>query len=243
MRVLVLGGTAEARELATALVAANVPLLSSLAGRVAVPALPPGPVRIGGFGGVDGLADALERERITAVVDATHPFAEQISAHAAEAARRTGRPVVRLQRPGWRCHPNAGEWLWVPDVAAACAAVRTYARPFLTTGRGSLPAFLDLAELEVLVRLVDPPPVRLPARWRMILSRGPYRLDSERAILSGHRADVLVTKDSGGEHTVAKLDAAAELDVAVVVVERPPPPAGVPVADNVPAALRWCLAR
>lgn len=241
MTVLILGGTAEARELARALVEHDVPAISSLAGRVADPALPVGRVRVGGFGGASGLAAYLEAERIGALIDATHPFAEQISAHAATAAGAAGRPLLRLQRPGWQTHPRAAQWTWVPDGPAAATAAAEYLRPFLTTGRQSLPDFLGLADRDVLVRVVDPPTIDVPPRWRVILSRGPYGLDAERNIIRHYGVDSLVTKDSGGIHTAAKLDAAAELGADVIVVRRPPPPPDVPLATNVTDTLRWVL--
>ena len=237
MTVLVLGGTAEARALAGLLAAADVDVVSSLAGRVSRPALPVGRVRIGGFGGVDGLAAYLVEHGVTAVVDATHPFAATISANAAAACARTDVPLLRLARPGWSEHPDAGRWTWVDGVAQALAVPG--GRPVLTTGRQSLAEFLPWADRAVLARVVDPPDLELPSAWRLVRSRGPYDRDSERALLRDHRADLLVTKDSGGT-TVAKLDAARELDVPVVVVRRPPAPSGDSVTD-VAGAQRWAV--
>lgn len=154
--ILILGGTAEARELAAALVAAGHPVLSSLAGRVSRPALPAGEVRVGGFGGVEGLAAFLRERRIAAVVDATHPFAARISANAAAAAEAARCPLLRVQRPSWREYPAAESWTWVADADAARAAADHAQRPFLTTGRQSLTAFLPWADRDVLVRVVDP---------------------------------------------------------------------------------------
>ena len=222
MTVLVLGGTAEARALAALLVDAGVDVLSSLAGRVSRPALPVGRVRVGGFGGVDGLVRFLVEHRVIAVVDATHPFAATISANAAAACARTGTPLVRLARPGWSDHPDAASWTWVDDVPAVLGVPG--ARPVLTTGRQGLAGFLPWADRAVLARVVDPPDLALPPGWRILRSRGPYDLSGERALLTGHRADLLVTKDSGGTHTEAKLDAARELGVPVVVVRRPAQP-------------------
>jgi len=235
--VLVLGGTAEARALAAQLVADGVDVLSSLAGRVSQPALPVGRVRVGGFGGVEGLAAFLVEHQVDAVVDATHPFAATISANAAAASAATGTPLLRLARPGWSDHADADRWTWVDDVEAVLALPGE--RPFLTTGRQGLAAFLPWAARAVLVRVVDPPDLDLPPAWRVLRSRGPYALDGERAILTEHRADLLVTKDSGGTHTEAKLDAARELGVPVVVVRRPAPPVGVPTVADVPAAAAW----
>jgi precorrin-6A/cobalt-precorrin-6A reductase len=235
--VLLLGGTSEARALANLLVADAVDVLSSLAGRVSDPALPAGRVRVGGFGGVDGLAVFLVEHRITAVVDATHPFAATISANAAQACAATGTPLLRLARPGWADHPDAGRWTWVDSATEALAAAGE--RPVLTTGRQSLRAFLPWADRKVLARVVDPPDLELPPGWRLIRSRGPYDLPGERDLLRIHRADLLVTKDSGGSFTAAKLDAARELDVPVVVIRRPPAPTGVPTVTDVAGAVAW----
>ena len=144
-----LGGTGEARRLASALVAAGVDVLSSLAGRVADPVLPEGRVRVGGFGGAEGLAAWLAEHRPAAVVDATHPFADTMTAHAAEAARATGTPLLRLQRPGWREQPG-DDWRWVDSLPEAAAAVAGFAHVFVTTGRTGLGAFAGLRQ-EVLL--------------------------------------------------------------------------------------------
>src|SRR6187200_381537 len=206
MTIVILGGTAEARQLASVLVADGVDVISSLAGRVRRPNLPPGRVRIGGFGGVDGLAEYLRRQAAAALVDATHPFAATISENAMQAASRTGTPLIRLERPGWTDHPRASSWLWVRDAAAARAVADSARRPFLTTGRQSLTEFGSWADRDVVVGLVDPPTKPLPERWTVIMSRGPYSYSDERQILSEYAIDVLLSKDSGGAHTVAKLD-------------------------------------
>jgi precorrin-6A/cobalt-precorrin-6A reductase len=239
MTILILGGTAEARQLAAALVADGVAVISSLAGRVSTPSLPAGRVRVGGFGGPDGLADYVRREHASAVVDATHPFALTITKNAAQAASLTGAPLIRLERPGWREHPRSYSWTWVTDAAAARAAAEPARRPFLTTGRQSLPDFLTWADRCVLVRLVEPPSASLPQRWNLILSRGPYSYAAERRIVSEHDIDVILTKDSGGPHTVAKLDAAGDLGIRVVIIARPEPPP-VPILTTVAEAVAWC---
>lgn len=238
MTVLVLGGTGEARELAGLLHADGIRVISSLAGRVSRPAVPVGEVRTGGFGGPVGLAAYVQSAGITFVVDATHPFAARISASAAAAAAATGVPLVRLQRPGWRDHPESGRWAWVPDAAAARIAADAARHPFLTTGRQSLADFLAWADRDVLARVVDPPDLALPDRWTVLLARGPYELTAERALMVIHGVDCLLTKDSGGPLTAAKLDAAADLGLPVVVIERPPPPAEVPLVPTAAAALR-----
>ena len=234
MTVLVLGGTAEARALAGLLVADGVDVLSSLAGRVSRPALPVGRVRVGGFGGVDGLATFLVEHRVRSVVDATHPFAARISANAAAACARTGIPLLRLARPGWGDHPDADRWTWVDSLTEVLPLPGE--RPVLTTGRQGLAELLPWADRAVLARVVDPPELELPPTWRLVRSRGPYDLPGERALLREHGADLLVTKDSGGTHTAAKLDAARELGVRVVVVRRPPEPPADVVAHGVQQA-------
>jgi len=239
MTILILGGTAEARELAAVLVGYGLDVISSLAGRVNSPNLPPGRVRIGGFGGAHGLADYLRRQQVSAVVDATHPFAATISANSLQAADRTSTPLVRLERPGWRGHPRSGSWTWVADGAAARAAAEFERRPFLTTGRQSLPDFHPWADRDVLVRLVDVPTDPLPQRWSLIRSRGPYSYTSERHILTAHGIDVRITKDSGGTHTVAQLDAAGDLGIPVVIITRPERPQ-VPHLETVAEAIAWC---
>jgi len=237
--VLVLGGTAEARALAAALVGrAGMRVVSSLAGRVANPRLPAGEVRIGGFGGSDRLARWLRDERIDAVVDATHPFAERISASAASACAEAGIPLLRLERPGWR-ERRGDRWHWAENLEHAAALTeRLSSRAFLTTGRQGLAAFAEIERTWFLVRCVDPPEGPLPPRHELVLERGPYTLARERQLFESRRIDVLVTKDSGGEHTAAKLDVARERRCPVIVVRRPPCRQAAHAA-NVEGALDW----
>ena len=232
--VLILGGTAEARALAKALVDARVRVVSSLAGRVRDPALPVGEVRVGGFGGAPGLAAWVRDHDVAAVVDATHPFASTMTAHAVSACTAAAVPLVVLRRPGWPPEPG---WVWADSVTAAAAVLPSLGRrAFLTTGRTSLAAFAEL-DLEFLVRCVDAPTGPMPRRVRVLLDRGPFTVDGERALLREHAIDVLVTKDSGGSLTSAKLAAARAEGVQVLVVRRPPLPAGVDAVDTVGAAL------
>ncbi|MFD3482929.1 cobalt-precorrin-6A reductase [Streptomyces sp. NPDC058665] len=242
-RVLILGGTGEARRLADAL-AAEAPhahVTTSLAGRVANPSTPvAGDVRVGGFGGPDALAAWLRQHRIDVLVDATHPFAAAISAHAAQAAADTGTQIFALRRPGWPVDPRDHRHP-VRSLADAAAqlAVLDRRRVFLTTGRQGLAAFAgpELDGSHFVVRSVEPPEPPLPRSTHILLDRGPYTLEGERALFLEHRVDVLVTKDSGGPATAAKLTAARELGLPVVMIERPPAPEGVPEVPDVPAAL------
>jgi precorrin-6A/cobalt-precorrin-6A reductase len=236
-QVLVLGGTGEARRLAAALIARGVDVLSSLAGRVAEPVLPEGPVRVGGFGGVEGLAGWLAEHRPRAVVDATHPFAAQITASAGAAAAAHRPPLQRLQPTRWTPQPR-DTWRFVDSLTEAAQAVAGYRSVFLTTGRQGVRAFADLPG-RVLVRSVDPPDEPLPAGATLLLDRGPFSVADELALMREHAVDVVVTKDSGGDMTEAKLTAARELRLPVVLVRRPPLPAGVPVVDSVADALTW----
>ena len=236
--ILVLGGTGEARHLATTLVERGDRVVTSLAGRVSKPAMPVGEVRTGGFGGVQGLVAHLERHRYDAVVDATHPFADTISGNAAAACVTAGVPLVRLQRPGWSHHPLADHFAWAEDLhTARRIAEGLGARPFLTTGRQQLDLFACWDDRYVLARVVDPPDWAVPATWEILRGRGPYTYDAEHDLMVSRRVDVLLTKDSGGALTEAKLRAAHDLDLPVVVVRRPPVVEGVPVVDSVDAAL------
>jgi precorrin-6A/cobalt-precorrin-6A reductase len=240
-RVLVLGGTGEARRLATALTDEGVDVLSSLAGRVADPVLPPGEVRIGGFGGAAGLAAWLQANPVRALVDATHPFAATMTASAAAAADVTGTPLLRLQRPGWTAQ-SGDDWRWVDSLGEAAEAVAGFGSVFLTTGRKSLDAFAGLTA-RCLVRSVDPPSPPLPPRTTVVLARGPFTVEEERALMRQHGIEVVVSKDSGGAMTAAKLTAARELGIPVVLVRRPPVPPGVPVVATVDEALDWVRGR
>ncbi|MFD9397885.1 cobalt-precorrin-6A reductase [Streptomyces sp. NPDC060011] len=236
--VLVLGGTTEARELAAELTARpGVQVTTSLAGRVARPGAVEGDVRTGGFGGADGLARWLREHRVDVLVDATHPFASGITANAARAATATGVPAVVLRRPGWQAGPG-DRWHEAGSLTEAAALLPGLGRRvFLTTGRLGLAAFAHLSGPHFLVRSVEAPDPPLPPDTEVLLARGPFTLDDERALLLRHRIDLLVTKDSGGAATSAKLTAARDLALPVVVVRRPPLPDGVSAVADVPSAL------
>ncbi|HET6734873.1 cobalt-precorrin-6A reductase [Mycobacterium sp.] len=236
MRVLLLGGTSEARALAAQL-HPDVDVISSLAGRVPDPALPVGEVRIGGFGGVQGLRRWLMDARVDAVVDATHPYAATITGNAAAVCAELAVPHLVVARPAW---PTGDAIVVGSDAEAAkTVAAQGYSRVFLTTGRSGIAAFADV-DAWFLIRAVTAPEEQvLPRRHQVIMSRGPYRYDDELALLREHRIDALVTKNSGGAMTRPKLDAAAALQVAVVMVDRPPLPAGVTTVSTVDDAAAW----
>jgi precorrin-6A/cobalt-precorrin-6A reductase len=241
--ILILGGTAEARGLAGELHGMGLHVVSSLAGRVSRPRPPVGEVRIGGFGGPQAMAGWLADNGVAAVVDATHPFAERISASAAGSCAAAGVPLLRLQRPGWQKRPG-DRWHWVDDLPqAAELAPRLGERVLLTTGRQGLEAFAGAGDAWFLIRCVDPPEVALPPRHELLLDRGPYTHADERSLIEANRIAVVVTKDSGGAHTLAKLDVARELGLPVVVVRRPPPPQGVEAVPSVEQALAWAAAQ
>ncbi|MEU0786367.1 cobalt-precorrin-6A reductase [Streptomyces sp. NPDC006173] len=245
MHVLILGGTTEARRLAELLApdAADsllgLRVTNSLAGRVAAPRLPPGAVRVGGFGGAEGLAAWLREHEVDALIDATHPFAGTISSNAAKAAGTARVPLLALRRPGWVA-VEGDAWHEAGSLEDAAELLPTLGRRmFLTTGRMGLAAFAALDDLWFLVRSVDPPASPHPPRMEVLLDRGPFTLDGERELLRRHRIDVVVTKDSGGAATAPKLSAAREAGLPVVVVRRPPVPDGVQVVSGPEQALRW----
>jgi precorrin-6A/cobalt-precorrin-6A reductase len=236
MKLLLLGGTAEARALAARL-HPEVDVLSSLAGRVPDPALPAGAVRIGGFGGRDGLGGWLRDNPVDAVIDATHPFAATITANAAAVCAELGVPHLILARPAW--DPAGAQLVGSDREAAEHVARHGYSRVFLTTGRSGTAAFAGSAAW-FLIRTVTPPePETLPVHHLLLLSRGPYDHDGELALLREHRIDALVTKNSGGAMTRPKLDAAADLGVPVIMIDRPALPAGAATVGTVDEAVAW----
>ncbi|MDE0057973.1 MAG: cobalt-precorrin-6A reductase [Defluviicoccus sp.] len=241
-RILLLGGTAEASALARRIADdGRLEGILSLAGATRAPAASPLATRIGGFGGADGLARYLGANRIDALLDATHPFATGISANARAAASAAGVPGLALLRPPWR--EAAGErWVRVPDMTAAAQALGDRPRRvFLTIGRKDLAPFRGTPHSYV-VRSVDPPPPEdLPAGATAIAARGPFAVDDEERLLERHRIDALVTKNSGGEATAAKLAAARRRGIPVVMVDRPP--ALGPAVETVDEVWDWLVAR
>jgi precorrin-6A/cobalt-precorrin-6A reductase len=240
MRILILGGTAEARRLAEGLAGrSDFTVTLSLAGRTAAPARQPVPVRLGGFGGADGLADYLSSKRIDALVDATHPYAAIISASAASAARSAGVPMLALRRPPWLPVPG-DRWLQVADMAAAVAALGAAPRRvFLALGRKELAPFVSAPQHHYLVRSVDPvdPPLAVP-HAAYVTSRGPFTEVDDRALLCAHSIQVVVAKNSGGTATYGKIAAARGLGLVVVMLSRPPLPK-VNAVETVEDALAW----
>lgn len=224
--LLILGGTTEAAALSRAVAEAEIAATVSLAGRVARPRKLPLPTRIGGFGGVNGLAQYLQEQAITHVIDATHPFAAQISANAVQACAETGVPMVAFTRAPWGAQPG-DRWTHVPDMAAAVAALHGPARRvMLAIGRMHLGGFAAQLQHFYLLRLVDPPenPVPLP-RHHAVIDRGPFSLQGDTDLLRTHQIDLIVSKNAGGTAARAKLDAARALGIEVLIIDRPPMPA------------------
>jgi precorrin-6A/cobalt-precorrin-6A reductase len=240
-KILILGGTGEAARLARLACEAlgEGAVTTSLAGVTREPRRPPGRLRIGGFGGPEAMAEHLRAEAYTALVDATHPFAVRISEHAAEAATAAGVPRLALVRPAWE--PGPGDrWTMVADMAAAAAALD--GRPetvFLAIGRKELAPFFDAEGFRFVVRLVEAPRDVLPLRtYVVVVARGPFTVEGEVALFRKHGVATLVCKASGGEEGRAKLVAARELGVPVVLVRRPPPPPGETAATP-EQAMAW----
>jgi precorrin-6A/cobalt-precorrin-6A reductase len=239
-RILILGGTAEARQLAGRLAGrAGLDITLSLAGRTATPAAQPVPIRVGGFGGADGLAKYLVGERIDVLIDATHPYANVISANASEAARRSGVPSIALRRPPWIAVPG-DRWIAVSDVREAVRAIgQTPRRVFVALGRNELAPFRDAPQHYYLIRSVDPvaPPLPLP-HVGYVTGRGPFGEADDHALMTEHRIDVVVAKNSGGTATYGKIAAARVLGIDVIMLRRPPAPDGAAVA-TIENAIAW----
>jgi precorrin-6A/cobalt-precorrin-6A reductase len=245
-RVLILGGTAEAAALAHAALdrfSDAMQVTTSLAGRTERPAPLPGEARIGGFGGTSGLAAYLSDHGISRVIDATHPFATRISAQARLACEQAEVPRLILLRPSWRCHP-LDRWIEVDNIAAAAAIIgRVGRRAWLTIGASEIACFSGEREVQFLVRVVDPPRQSLPLHsYEVVVGRGPFTLAEERHHLKNHAIDVLVSKASGGAATEAKIIAARELGIPVIMVRRPPREPGDAV-ETIEAALEWLADR
>lgn len=240
MKILILGGTAEARELANRLVGAGHDAITSLAGRTQDPILPMGRLRMGPFGGIPGLSAYLRAAGIDHLVDATHPYAGQISINAVAAAQASGVKLVRLMRPAWTPLPGQ-HWTMVGSAREAADALPAHANVLLTTGHTGLDLFLERRDCRLYVRVIEAPQTPLPVHAELIVSRPPYRLDDEIALMRRHGITHLVSKNSGGGQTAAKLEAAQHLDVRVVMIERPiyGPALEVESVDAAIDALEW----
>ncbi|WP_193336793.1 cobalt-precorrin-6A reductase [Devosia beringensis] len=220
MNILILGGTSEARDLASRLVALGHAVTSSLAGRTQAPILPAGAVRVGGFGGASGLGAFLRSAGIERLVDATHPYAGTISRNAVAAAQESGVPLVRLMRPAWEQSEGA-DWTIVESAAEAAAIVPDGTNVLLTTGHTGLEAFFERSDCRFVVRLIEAPALPVPAYAKLLQRRPPYGLEDEIDLLERERITHLVSKNSGGAQTVAKLEAARRLGVKVIMIARP----------------------
>ncbi|WP_374639472.1 cobalt-precorrin-6A reductase [Rhodococcus sp. ARC_M5] len=243
VRVLILGGTTESRVLAATLdTVQGIETITSLAGRVAEPILPVGQTRIGGFGGPDALAVWLRDNSIDVVVDATHPFASTIGAHAEQATRASSVALLVLTRPPWT--PGEGDrWTSVASLPDAASAIPPGSRVFLTTGRQGVHHFASVAHSWFLVRAIDAPTGPEPPHMTLHLSRGPFDVDHESIMLADNRIDLLITKNSGGDMTRAKLDAARVASIPVIVVDRPARTGSAPMVLDVAAAVDWLTNR
>ena len=239
MKILVLGGTEEARILAEQLVKMGHAVTTSLAGRTSAPLTPPGELHVGGFGGAQGLADFLRKNAFDRLVDATHPYAVKMANHAVEAAKANGLRCVRLVRPAWS-EPQYAFWNTVPSPEAAALSLPTGSRVLLTVGHTGLETFLARADCTFLVRVIEPPEKPLPANARLIVARPPFFEGSETELMQSEAVTHLVTKNSGGVQTEAKLNAAQKLRVAVIMIARPalPPAHEVPTVGRAIAALQ-----
>jgi precorrin-6A/cobalt-precorrin-6A reductase len=240
MRVLILGGTTEASRLARLLAGdLRFEATLSLAGRTVAPRPQPIATRVGGFGGADGLADFLRQQKIEAVIDATHPYAAQISTNTVAACAQTNVPLASFVRPAWTAQPG-DLWKVVPTTDAAVDALGTLPRNvFLTFGRQELHLFAAAAQHHYIARLIEPPQqASLPPDLVLLRQRGPFDRDAERRLLQDHKVDVVVSKNSGGGATHPKIEAARELGLPVIMIARPDKPAGH-VVTTAEAAVAW----
>lgn len=242
-RTLILGGTTEASLLAAEMARRGLPAILSYAGRVARPRAQPVPVRIGGFGGTAGLVDYLLEEEIGQILDATHPFAAQMSTHAIRAAAETGVALCAFERAPWRAQAG-DDWVSVGDIAGAVAALeRPPARVFLAIGRLHLAAFAGLAQHDWLLRVVDPPGAEFPLPGaRVEVARGPFDLAGDLALLRAHGTEILVAKNAGGDGASAKIEAARRLGLQIVMIERPALPPRL-VQETLEGVMGWLHAR
>ncbi len=240
MTVLILAGTTRGRAIAELLFERQVPAIASLAGRTKATVSLPGVVRSGGFGGAQGLATFCQEAKISAIIDATHPFAAQMTTNAVTAAKLTGTPLLRCAAPSWRNHSDAASWDWADSHSAACiAASKLPGQIALTVGRQELAQYLPLADRKVVARLITAPDFELPPSWSLISERGPFTYSFEQSFLTD--TSVLVSKDSGGIKLDAKLVVAQELGINVIMVERPwTPPIEIEV-DNPRDACDWVM--
>jgi precorrin-6A/cobalt-precorrin-6A reductase len=242
--ILILGGTAEAATIAERLAGGNYHVITSLAGRTRAPRAVAGEVRIGGFGGVAAMTDYLRDQRIDRLIDATHPFATQISAHAVAACDGAGVKRLQLVRPAWQGTAD-DNWIEVEDGRAAARALRDggYTRAFLATGRQELPAFGQMPGVWFLVRLVDQPDQPLALMdYDVVTGRGPFVEAEERALLADRRIDVIVAKNAGGAGSWPKMAAARELGLPVIMIRRAVAPDG-DHATSVEDVLEWMSKR
>ncbi len=241
-KILILGGTGDAVKLAASLAnIREIEVISSLAGRTKKPSILVGQVRIGGFGGAEGLANYLQENAIDFLIDATHPCAGQISIHGAIAAKITNIPHLMLVRPQWE-KVSGDNWIEVESVAAAAQAIpETVSRVFITSGRQQLEPFLLRSQIYpetwYLMRSIDPPDLELP-NSKVILDRGPFSLEQERALLRDDQIQAIVSKNSGGDATYAKIIAARELGIPIIMVQRPTIPEGEKVT-SIASAIAW----
>ena len=226
--ILILGGTGLAREAANALVPHVPNVVSSLAGMTRTPHLPKGEIRVGGFGGTEGLAAYLRDEKMDLVIDATHPFAAQMSAHAHVASVRVGVRLVRLEAPAWKPQ-KSDDWRQVGSVAQAVQALPKNANVAVTVGRKEIGAFFARTDLAGIARMIEPPDVAVPKHWQVLLERPPFTHESEIDLLRSSEVAFLVSKNAGGMR-VAKLDAAAALGLPVIMIARPFKPVVATVA-------------
>jgi precorrin-6A/cobalt-precorrin-6A reductase len=219
-KVLILGGTRDARIMAAELLQGGHAVTTSLAGVTQAPVLPDGDVRVGGFGGAEGLAAYLKAEAFDVLIDATHPFAEVISRSAGAAALVTGVRHFRLARPAW-IRQTGDHWIEVNGVAAAVEALPHGAKVLLTIGRKEVAPFFERRDLSGVIRSIEPPAAATPDGWRLMQERPPFSLESELALLQQGGFSHLVTKNAGGSETEAKLVAARQAGLPVVMIRRP----------------------